>query len=70
MCSEFLYKNTYSVGNCLNYLDKFIKANVEGIHLNCLESIQMSTHNICYYKEVDITGTAISSLQNCLTVRL
>ena len=28
----------------------FIKAYVVGTHLNCLE---MSTNNICFYKEVD-----------------
>ena len=31
----------------------FIEAYVVGTHLNCLEAIQMSTHNICFYKEVD-----------------
>ena len=31
---------TYVVGTCLNCLDK-------------VESIQMSSHNICFYKEVD-----------------
>ena len=45
MCSD-------SVGMHLNYLNMFIKAYVE--------AIQMSTHNISYYKEIDnITWTAI-----------
>ena len=29
----------------------FRKAYVVGIHLNCVNAIQMSTHNICLYKE-------------------
>ena len=32
----------------------FIKAYVVGTRLNCLiEAIQMNTHNICFYKELD-----------------
>ena len=31
-----------------------------------VEAIQMSTHNICFYKEVD---KSMRRLQNCLTVR-
>ena len=34
----------------------FIKAYVVGVHLNCIDksvAIQISTHNICLYKEVD-----------------
>ena len=40
------------------FLILFIKAYVVGTHLNCIELhrqvdvIQMSTHNICLYKEV------------------
>ena len=35
------------------------------------EAIQMSTNNLCFYKEGDKrTRVAILSLQNCLTVRL
>ena len=29
----------------------FIKAYVVGSHMNCIDLIQMSTHNICLYKE-------------------
>ena len=36
------------------FLIFFIKAYVVGTHLNCTDNaIQMSTHNICLYKEVD-----------------
>ena len=36
------------------FLIFFIKAYVVGTHLNCIDdAIQMSTHNICLYKEVD-----------------
>ena len=37
------------------FLILFIKAYVAGTHLNCIDkvdAIQMSTHNICLYKEV------------------
>ena len=35
------------------FSDFFIKAYVVGTHLNCIDkSIQMSTDNICLYKEV------------------
>ena len=38
------------------FLILFIKAYVVGTHLNCIDlqvnAIQMSTHNICLYKEV------------------
>ena len=34
------------------FLILFIKAYVVGTHLNCIDLIQMSTHNICLYKEV------------------
>ena len=38
----------------VNILYLFIKAYVVGTHLNCIDdAIQMSTHNICLYKEVD-----------------
>ena len=53
----------YIVSTHLNYLDNFIKAYVVGTQV---DAIQMGTHNICYYKEVDnITWTAILSLRNC-----
>ena len=38
------------------FLIFFLKAYVVGTHLNCIDkfdAIQMSTHNICLYKEVD-----------------
>ena len=60
MCSDFHIK-AYIVGIHLNYLNKFIKAYAGGTHLNCLnnvEAIQMSTHNICYHKEDNITRIA------------
>ena len=44
----------------------FIKAYVVGTHLNCIDlSIQMSTHNICLYKEVDIkyTGCNLKTME-------
>ena len=37
------------------FLIFFIKTYVVGTHLNCIDvdAIQMGTHNICLYKEVD-----------------
>ena len=58
------------VGTHLNYLDKFIIAYVVGTHL-LVKVIQMSTHKICYYKEVDdITQTAIwtTKLLDCALI--
>ena len=63
--SDFLYKSIF-----------FIKAYVVGTHLNCpnlliVEAIQMSTNNICFYKEVDEnTQAVIWTLRNFLTVCL
>ena len=39
-------------------LSSFIKAYVVGTHLNCINLFQMSTHNICLYKVVDISTLA------------
>ena len=35
------------------FLIFFIKTYIVGTHLNCIDAIQMGTHNICLYKEVD-----------------
>ena len=35
------------------FLIFFIKTYVVGTHLNLAEVIQMSSHNICFYKEMD-----------------
>ena len=37
------------------FLNFFLKACVVGTHLNCIgiDAIQMGTHNLCLYKEVD-----------------
>ena len=72
------------MGTHLNYLDKFMKAYAVSAYMNCLdllrqfflfkrkvEAIQVSAHNICYYKEVDkIARTATRSLRHCLSVYL
>ena len=50
-----------------HFLIFFLKTYVVGTHLNCLdksrhikvEAIQMSTHNICFYKEVDKSTLAV-----------
>ena len=46
----------------------FIKAYIVGTHLNCINklmAIQMSTHNICLYKEVDkkYTGCNLKTME-------
>ena len=51
--SDFLYKSI-----CCGYLFELPRL---------VEAIQMSTHNICFYKEVD---KSTLRLLNCLTVRL
>ena len=33
------------------FLIFFIKTYVVGTHLNCLEAIQISSHNVCFYKD-------------------
>ena len=45
------------------FLIFFINAYVVGTHLNCIDvdAIQMSTHNICLYKEVDKKVHCLSS---------
>ena len=51
----------------------FIKAYIVGTHLNCIDvdAIQMGTHKICLYKEVDknCTGCNLKAME-FLTVRL
>ena len=42
------------------FLVFFTKAYVTGTHLNFLDAIQMRTHNICFYKEVDASTWAVS----------
>ena len=47
-------KRTYLMMIMRFFLIFFIKAYIVGTHLNCIDdAIQMSTHNICLYKEVD-----------------
>ena len=36
-----------------SFLIFFMKAYIVGTHLNCVDAIQMSTHKVCLYKEVD-----------------
>ena len=44
-------------------LNFFMKTYVVGTCLNCLveavEAIQMSTHNVCFYKEVDKSALVV-----------
>ena len=57
------------------YLVFFIKAYVVGTHLNCIDfdAIQIGTHNICFYKEVDIKYTGCNlkptKLLDCALIR-
>ena len=58
------------------FLIVLIKTYVVGTRLNCLdllrqqvEAIQMSSHNICFYKEL-YKSTLTVRLLNCFTVRL
>ena len=44
-----LFNDTYAIF----FLIFFRKAYVSGTHLRLLEAIQMSTNNICFYKEAD-----------------
>ena len=44
-------KDLFDYDNVI-FLIFFIKAYVVGTHLNCIDLCQMSTHNICLYKEV------------------
>ena len=73
ICVLIFFKKAHVIGTHLNYLNKFIKTccgySFELPRL--VEAIQMSTHSICYFKEVDnITWTAILSIRKCLTVGL
>ena len=47
-------KRTYLMMIMRFFFIFFIKADVVGTHLNCIDvdAIQMSTHNTCFYKEV------------------
>ena len=48
-------KDLFDDDYAIFFLIFFIKAYVVGTHLNCIDkvdAIQMSTHNICLYKEV------------------
>ena len=51
---------------CVFSLIYFINAYVVGTHLNCIDvdAIQMGTHNICLYKEVDKMYTGCSQKMN------
>ena len=74
MCFNFLY-TSIMVGTVLIWtprqVNKSICCGYSSELPRQVEAIQMSTHNICYYKEVGIiTWTAIWGLQNCLTVGL
>ena len=45
------------------FLIVFIKAYVVGTHLNCFgkyRQIQMSTHNICFFKDIDTNTWAVT----------
>ena len=55
------------------FLIFFIKAYNVGTHLNCIDksinAMQMGTHNISLYEEVDKNTLAVIwRLRNCLTV--
>ena len=50
---KYLFDDDYAIFFRLIF---FIKAYVVGTHLNCIDlvdAIQISTHNICLYKDVD-----------------
>ena len=49
----------------LFYSDFLYKAYVVGTHLNCIDAIQMATHNICLYKEEDknYTGSKLKTTE-------
>ena len=53
------------------FLIFFFKAYVVGVYLNHIKAIQVSTHNILFYREVDYeTWAVVCRFRNCLIVHL
>ena len=54
--TEDFMRSVFNDAYAISFSVFFIEAYVVGTRLNCLnlvEAIQMSTHNICFYEEVD-----------------
>ena len=64
-CYSFFSKSV------INFSDFFIKSYVVGTNLKRLtEALQMSTHNICFYGELDKNYPKYPSLASYLTVMM
>ena len=66
VCSDFLHESIY-YGYSFELPQQVIKAYVVGSHFNCIivDAIQMGTHNICLYKEIDkkYTGCYLKTME-------